>query len=271
LQAISLGYHDVTDDPSQALAATEPVGMVYKLERRDFCNHLRSIHLEPATATVQTIDRRRTWSRERPVFLTVDDGALSGYTYVADELELHNWRGHFFITTDWIGRPGFMDRRQIRELRARGHVIGSHSRTHPERMSHLGWSELLKEWIESVDELSDLLGERVRTGSVAGGFYSRRVAEAASAAAIEVLFNSEPTTSVAMLNGCLVLGRYSIQRQTPCGISGAIASGQPWPRWRQTILWKAKKAVKAATGESYLTIRRQLLSRGVLARTATKR
>ncbi len=271
MRAISLGYHDVIDDAAEALAASGPVRMVYKLDRRDFCNHLRSIRLQAGTASVQTIERRRTWTQEQPLFLTIDDGALSGYTCIADELELHNWRGHFFITTDWIGRPGFMDRRQIRELRARGHVIGSHSRTHPERMSQLSWGELLREWFESCDLLSDILGERVRTASVAGGFYSRKVAEAASAAAIEVLFTSEPTTRASMVDGCLVLGRYSIQRRTPFAMSGAIASGESWPRWRQTVSWKAKKAVKAVTGESYLTIRRLLLSGGVQERVALKR
>jgi peptidoglycan/xylan/chitin deacetylase (PgdA/CDA1 family) len=271
MRAISLGYHDVVDEAAEVLAAVGPVRMVYKLDRRDFCNHLRAIRLQAGEARVQTIDRRRTWRREQPVFLTIDDGALSGYTCIADELELHNWRGHFFITTDWIGRPGFMDRWQLRELRARGHVIGSHSRTHPERMSQLGWGDLLKAWFESCDALSGILGERVSTASVAGGFYSRKVARAAAAAAIEVLFTSEPTTRASVVDGCLVLGRYSIQRRTPFGMSGAIAAGEPWPRWRQTVAWKARKAVKAVTGESYLTIRRLLLSGGARERAALGR
>ena len=270
MRAISLGYHDVIDEASDLPASVGPVRMLYKLDRRDFCNHLRSIRLQATEVDVQTIDRHRTW-RGRPVFLTVDDGALSGYTSVADELELHNWRGHFFITTDWIGTPGFMDRWQIRELRARGHVIGSHSCTHPERMSQLSWGELLQEWFESCEVLSGILGERVRVASVPGGFYSPRVARAAAAASIEVLFTSEPTASVSVVEGCLVLGRYSIQRNTPFGISGAIAAGQHVPRWRQTVGWQARKAVKAVTGESYLTIRRFLLSGGTEQRPALKR
>lgn len=104
MKAISIGYHDVVDQAAQTLAAVGPVRMTYKLDRRDFCNHLRSIRLLAGKAAVETIDRRRVWRRQ-PVFLTIDDGALSGYTCVADELELHDWRGHFFITTDWIGSP----------------------------------------------------------------------------------------------------------------------------------------------------------------------
>jgi len=39
--------------------------MLYKLDRRDFCNHLRSIRLQATEVDVQTIDRHRTW-RGRP-------------------------------------------------------------------------------------------------------------------------------------------------------------------------------------------------------------
>src|SRR6267378_3753421 len=61
-----------------------------------------------------------------PFTMTVDDGGLSYYTTVAERLEVRGWRGHCFVTTGAIGHPGFLDGRQIRELHARGHVIGSH-------------------------------------------------------------------------------------------------------------------------------------------------
>ena len=101
------------------------------------------------------------------------------------------------------------------------------------------------------------------TASVADGYYSRKVGKAAAAAGIQVLFTSEPSAKVASVDGCLILGRYSIQSQTPAGVSGAIAARNQWPRLRQAILWQAKKPVKALTGEAYFTIRRLLLSRGL--------
>lgn len=259
MRAISLGYHDVIDEPEGSA-----VRLHYRLDRRDFCDHLESIRSRVAGAPVRTIERACQWQREVPVFLTIDDGALSSITCVAGELEKRGWRGHFFITTDWIGRPGFLDRRQIRELRGRGHVIGSHSCSHPARMSHLSREELLKEWSVSRSILGELLGEPVTVASVPDGYYTRKVARAAAAASIEVLFTSEPTTGTAVVDGCLVLGRYAIQRHTPSAVSGAIAAGDKRPRWRQTAAWQARKAVKALTGESYFAIRRFLLSGGLL-------
>lgn len=257
MKAISLAYHDVTDDVNGELSGHKAL---YRLDRQDFHNHILSIRQQTEEATVRSIDRFRRWEEGTPVFLTFDDGELGAYRYVADELEQHNWRGHFFITTDWIGRRGFLDRQQIRELRSRGHVVGSHSCSHPARMSHVSWDELMREWLESCAILSDILGEPVRVASVPDGYYSRNVGKTAAAAGIEVLFTSEATAVTSVLDGCLILGRYFIQTHTPPAVSGAIAAGHIWPRWRQTMLWEAKKPVKALTGESYFAIRRYVIS-----------
>jgi peptidoglycan/xylan/chitin deacetylase (PgdA/CDA1 family) len=263
MKAIALTYHDVTDGLQAGHKA------LYKIDHRDFHDHILSIRGRLDGTDVSRIDAFRCWKKtEVPVFLTFDDGELGAFNYVADELEQYGWRGHFFITTDWIGRPGFMNRRQIRELRDRGHVIGSHSCSHPSRMSRLSTDELRREWSESCAILADILGEKISVASVPDGYYSWNVGWSASAAGLGVLFTSEATAAVSVLSNCLILGRYSIQIHTPPEVSGAIASSEIWPRWRQTFLWESKKCVKAVTGESYLTVRRYLLSR-LLPKAAT--
>jgi peptidoglycan/xylan/chitin deacetylase (PgdA/CDA1 family) len=260
MKAISLAFHDVTDGMHGELVGYKAL---YKLRREDFRNHIRSIWQQGQEVDVSSIHCFRRWEGKAPVFLTFDDGELGAYTCVADELEKYGWRGHFFITTDWIGQAGFLDRAQIRELRSRGHVIGSHSCSHPARMSHLNGGELTREWSESCAILRDIIGEPVRVASVPDGFYSRKVGKAAAAAGIEVLFTSEATSATTVLDDCLILGRYFVQMHTPPSVSGAIATGKIWSRWRQTVLWEAKKAIKALTGESYFAIRRFLISRAL--------
>jgi peptidoglycan/xylan/chitin deacetylase (PgdA/CDA1 family) len=261
MKAISIGYHDVVDDGQRPPNDGSRHSGRYKLDQGHFRAHMDSIWRCADHSSVRVIDRARRWRGEVPLFLTFDDGAVSSYTCVAGELEKRGWRGHFFVTTDWTGRPGFLDSRQIRELHARGHVIGSHSCSHPARMSKLSWAELLKEWKESCAMLSDIVQEPVVTASVADGYYSRKVGKAAAAAGIQVLFTSEPSAKVSVVDDCMILGRYSIQSHTPAGASGAIAARNQWPRLRQAILWQAKKPVKALAGESYFTIRRLLLAR----------
>ena len=70
--------------------------------------------------------------------ITFDDGGVSALQTTADLLEKYGWRGVFFVTTDRIGTPTFLNADHVRELHRRGHVIGSHSCSHPERMSCCG-------------------------------------------------------------------------------------------------------------------------------------
>ena len=58
-----------------------------------------------------------------------------------------------------------------------------------------------------------------------------------------------------------MLGRYSILSNTPAGEAAELAAGTVVAHLRQAISWKGKKIVKAVAGESYLTLRRMLLSK----------
>src|SRR5215467_4482571 len=220
MKAISLGYHDIVDTVNDARAGS---GALYELDHRDFHHHIVGIRRQTTPTAVRSIDSFHRWEKQIPVFLTFDDGGLGAYNYAAGELEANNWRGHFFVVTNWVGRTSFLDRSRIRELRRRGHVIGSHSCSHPERMSHLSGDEVMKEWSQSCAILSDILGEKVKVASVPNGYFSKNVGRAAAAAGIEVLFTSEATTGISVLDDCLIIGRYFIQRHMDADVSGAIA------------------------------------------------
>jgi peptidoglycan/xylan/chitin deacetylase (PgdA/CDA1 family) len=256
---IALSYHDVLDGSAAAGDVLRASPAKYALQYTAFRDHLCSVLESTSVSSVRTIEDNRKWT-EKPVFLTFDDGAIGAYTCVAPELERLGWRGHFFIVSDWIGRPGFMCAEQLRGLRRRGHVIGSHSRSHPPRISHLGKAELIREWSESTNVLRTILGEPVRIASVPNGFYTPYVGKAAADAGIEVLFTSNPTSTPVISNGVLLLGRYAIFGDTPAQIAGALAAASRWPRWRQAAMWKLKQGAKRLGGEAYLRLRRQVLA-----------
>jgi peptidoglycan/xylan/chitin deacetylase (PgdA/CDA1 family) len=258
MKAISLAYHDVVDGSPLPQTDVRPAVALYTVRETSFQQHLQSI--AEGHAPVDVISGFQLWRNRTPVFLTFDDGAINAHC-AADILEKQGWRGHFFITTNWIGMPDFLNRQQIRELRQRGHVIGSHSRSHPARMSHLTAKQLDKEWSDSCAILSDILGEPIKTASVPNGYYSEKVAQAAARAGIQVLFTSEATAVSHVVDGCLVLGRYLIRSNTPAKEVGALAAGSWWPRSKQALLWNTKKALKGMAGASYLKARRIFLSR----------
>jgi peptidoglycan/xylan/chitin deacetylase (PgdA/CDA1 family) len=259
MRAITLAYHDIVanwDYASSGFPSAD--ASAGKLGLSSFAQHLAA--LESRAVTVSLAEDHLP-EQAKPVFLTFDDGGVSAHECIAGLLEEHGWRGHFFIPSDYIGQAGFVDAAQIRALRHRGHVIGSHSCSHPPRMSKLPWEQLLREWGESVEILSGILGEPVRTGAVPGGYYSAAVASAASSAGIRVLFNSEPTTRETVVGQCRVLGRYSIARRHSAATVAAIAAGAPGPRLRQLVYWYTMKIPKTLGGEYWLELRKRILAR----------
>jgi len=259
VKALAIMYHDVVEGDLESSGFPGAGANVYKLERADFSRHLDAIREATAAGQPQILESRRDWGSRLPVLLTFDDGGVSAHGIIAAMLEERGWRGHFFITTDWIGRPGFLNEGQIRELRRRGHVIGSHSSSHPARMSRVSWDQMRREWQDSTQALAKILQEPVKVASVPGGYYSRRVSEAAALAGIEALFTSEPTNLARESGGCLVLGRYVVQRGMGPEWSGGFAAGRLAPRWKKAAFWTAKKSAKALGGEAYLRVREMLL------------
>ena len=263
MRAACLLYHDVIDGVGwESSGFTGPGTTKYKLSRTEFEAHLAAIatvrDTPPATATELVNDKNEIF----PFLLTFDDGGESGATCIAALLEKYGWRGHFFVTGGQISKKGFLNAEQIRWLRKNGHVIGSHSFSHPTRISHCSREQLTEEWSRSVKMLSDILGEQVDSASVPGGYYSERVGETAAAAGIRVLFNSEPTTQIKSVRGCLIVGRYNVFRGMTPGLSGDLVSSHPEARIRQWLYWNIKKIAKSVAGRHYLAARQVLLRKG---------
>ena len=258
MRSSSLLYHDVLPDgvPLEQSGFRGPAR--YKLRVSSFNEHLSSI-IKIGSSASRVIELVAT--EPPPLFLTFDDGGRSCFEVIAPALEEKGWYGHFFIATKFINQPGFMTNRQIAELQEKGHVIGSHSASHPLRMSSLSDGELQEEWEESVRILTELLGRAITVASVPGGGYSKRVAMTAARAGIKVLFTSEPVSQSKCIDGCQILGRYSILDDTSAETAAELAGLETLPRLRQFMWWNAKKVMKIALGRHYLSLRESLLAR----------
>lgn len=262
MKAITLLYHDAAEENApDASGYPGPGPAVYKLPTAQMSAHfdvLAAAGFKPTSA----LDHLEPAAKDKgtAAFITFDDGGISAIEVIAGLLEARGWIGHFFVTTDVIGRPTFLTAENIQDLDRRGHVIGSHSHTHPARMSSLSPAQLREEWATSVRILSELLDRPVVVASVPGGFYSRAVAEAAGEAGLRVLFTSEPVKTVSSVGECVVMGRYSITRGMTAEQAVALsAAGRSSEQIRQYLFWNLKKAVKTVGGDHYLRLRRYLL------------
>ncbi len=253
MQAATLLYHDVV--PTGQLDSSGFCGAVanrYKLTCDAFDAHLLAIAV-CRNLTVSTAREllREPANRQCPGLFSFDDAGVSAITEITERLEVLGWRGHFFVPTNYIGQPGFLSAAQILELHERGHVIGTHSCSHPRRLNELSDHELQAEWTDSSAILSDIVGEPMFCGSVPGGFYSLRVAAAAERAGLKILFTSEPVCRWTNHGSLLIAGRLPIVDHTPATKAAKLVVADSMTVLRERLLWNSKKLTKAVAGRFY--------------------
>lgn len=247
----ALIYHDViAGDDRDAAGFPGALAGRYKLSLAHFERHLEAIAATGVEIRLGDLD-----DGARSCALTFDDGGASA-PLVADRLERRGWRGHFFITTGRLGTPGFMTPAQVRDLADRGHMVGSHSHSHPTYMGHLGRDALADEWRRSRDELAAILGSPPLTASVPGGFLSGAVIHEAARAGYTLLMTSQPSLRRSLHEQLTVAGRYTVWSATPPRQAAAYARGGRMARGRLWCEWQVKTAGKRIAPSAYLLLRR---------------
>lgn len=229
----AFAWHEVTDDPA-ASGFQRPAARAYKHTRAAFGAHLDAIAGAMATAgapaptLVDALDARAA-AGGRAILLTFDDGGARALD-AAEALERRGWRGHFFIVTGLVGRRGFLDAAGVRALHARGHLIGSHSHTHPDIFRDLPPAIMREEWRVSIDALAQLLGAPCVAASVPGGDISAAALRSAAASGVRWLFTSEPWLTPRRVDDCRVLGRFCAKASTSPATIGELAAFHGWRR-----------------------------------------
>jgi hypothetical protein len=61
------------------------------------------------------------------------------------------------------------------------------------------------------------------------------------------------------VDGCTILGRYTIVQRSTAAEAAAIAAGALAPRARQALYWNLKKVAKVVAGDLYLGVRKTFL------------
>ena len=125
-----------------------------------------------------------------------------------------------------IGSPTFLDAAATRYLHSCGHVIGTHSHTHPDIFRALSFDQMIEEWRVSCDLLSDMLGVPCLMASVPGGDVSGRVFQSADLAGLQFLFTSSPVVIPKREGSCWVLGRVCPKARTPLPTSSGSLNSE---------------------------------------------
>jgi len=121
---------------------------------------------------------------EKCAVLTVDDGYSSFWDTAWPILQRYGFPATLFVSTQAVGKPGYMTWDQLRELAASGIEVGNHTVSHPYLIGpHTGETEAL--WLERVkrevlgaqETFSRELGKAPRLFAYPFGEYTPQVME----------------------------------------------------------------------------------------------
>ena len=194
-------YHEAVDSLEDS-GFQRSSAIPYKHKVSEFYDNVDII----ASNAQPIITVRELLNYNQATLLTFDDGGKSSMI-IADCLEQYNFKGHFFITTSMIGSPHFLTEAEILELHNRGHMIGSHSHSHPNVFKSLSYDAMLDEWKTSKSILENILSTPIDICSVPGGDASKETYLSAKDSGYKILFDSEPVLASRSMDGLLILGR----------------------------------------------------------------
>jgi peptidoglycan/xylan/chitin deacetylase (PgdA/CDA1 family) len=237
-------YHDVLPlrGPGSASLA------YFSVERKDFADQLDQLADEGYT--VRSLESALVNPGGRQVAVSFDDGDLGQFEQGFPELARRGMSATFFVTTGWVGRPGYASWDALRQMQAAGMSIQSHTRSHP-FLSQLGPEAVADELRSSKQALDDALSQNTSSLALPNGDRPRgglRVFQQAGYAVVATSTwgrNRVPWTEhpgVQIVRRCTVRGRPSRKEFR------AIFTGNIWLGARRRLRESTLNALRAAVG-----------------------
>lgn len=237
--SVVLMYHDIVTATDKSSGFQNKNAFQYKVEESAFEKQVKAL-------------------QGKEVVFTFDDGGESFLTKAAPLLERYGFKGVFFISTKYIGTQGFLTKEQVKELAERGHVVGSHSHTHPEIFTKLTKEEIHEEWQRSCEILKDILGEKDLPMSIPNGYASKTIMEEAIKSGFTDIYTSQPTTKTKLFQKHNVIGRYVVHDNITAEDVLRIVNSKGY-RLKMALKWHLLNVVKGVLGGAYDKLKAKIL------------
>ncbi len=174
-----------------------------------------------------------------PGLLITFDDARRGALLAVDSLGALGISPVVYAISGEVGRPGYLDARDLQALAGLGWTIGTHTVTH-RYMSHLPPDEALDEWVRSKATLEDLTGVPILDAALPGGRGGAREASLAKEAGLRSLATSVPGIWEPSAGSRWRIPRVAARSDRTGRLTRLLAAGSTWPltvlAWRYRAL-----------------------------------
>jgi peptidoglycan/xylan/chitin deacetylase (PgdA/CDA1 family) len=182
-------YHEVTDFPERTKKIRK-MSPADSLLTKQFEEQMACLSDRPNTNVV-TVDDIFAEAQDgaRKVVLTFDDGFIGNYLFAFNILEKYGYKATFFVTVNNISRNRYMSWDQLGVLYKNGHLIQSHTMTHP-MLGECDGSLITYELETSKKIIEDKIGAPVKYLSLPFGSSNERVITIAKELGYQGIFTS---------------------------------------------------------------------------------
>jgi peptidoglycan/xylan/chitin deacetylase (PgdA/CDA1 family) len=219
-RTVFLMYHEL-ELPGRALRQSDPGYVRYILPVAEFQAQLEFLKAHGWQGL--GVSAALTFQKSPAVAITFDDGCETDLITAAPLLKEAGFGATFYITTGFLGKPGYLSAQQARQLGDEGFELGCHSMTHP-YLTDLDEAGLRREIAEAKKQLESIVGRPIEHFSCPGGRCDERVVNIAREAGFKTVATSrayanEPATDR------FALGRVAIMRDLSLRAFEDICSG----------------------------------------------
>ena len=239
MKKVVLMYHDIVTKEDKSSGFQNESAFQYKVLESAFEEQVKAL-------------------QGKDVVFTFDDGGVSFITKAAPILEKYGFKGVFFISTKYIGTSGFLTAEQIKALEERGHIVGSHSHSHPEIFTKLSEEEVREEWLKSYEILQSILGRKDLPMSIPNGYASKTIMQEAIDCGFTDIYTSQPTTKNKSFQKHNVIGRYVVHENMSTADVLRIVTSKGC-QMKMALKWHVLNVVKGVLGESYDALKAKVL------------
>jgi peptidoglycan/xylan/chitin deacetylase (PgdA/CDA1 family) len=151
---------------------------VYLLREEEFARQLEYLHSDKWSIITVSLLLESLQNKiplpEKSLIISFDDGNQTDHTIAFPLLEKLGFKATFFITSDFIEKPGHLTKSQILKMSREGMEFGTHGKTH-KFLPTLNEDELKLELLESKRLLEEITGQKIELLSLPGGYNSSKV------------------------------------------------------------------------------------------------
>lgn len=209
MKPVVLMYHGIVSPESPAPLEREEGAHLYDVSRENFSSQMTCLTEEDFN--VCGIDDAAAEGK-RNIVITFDDGESNNIRNAFPVLRRLGFTAYFFIVAGRIGKKGYMNWEELKELRDANMVVGSHSLTH-RILTELKDKDIEKELVESKLLLETHLKINIDCFSVPRGFYNQKTLDMAQKNGYKRIFVSDIHADAAL--GCT--GRVAVRHDWTVG------------------------------------------------------